>query len=267
MNDVQKIAFESLNCFINVCNKLELRYFLVNGSALGAKKYDGFIPWDDDIDIAMPRKDYEKFLSNAQYLLPKHLFVQNYRTDREFPFLYSKIRNSQTAFIEESVRKLNINHGVYIDIFPIDGCNEKEKIFKKFKLKILFWLSFCSLDDRSKTKIIIRNSILKFFGFDKKTDKALKQIEKLISNTDEKTVFCCNYADRQGKGKVLREWYGKGNCADFEGIDVIIPEKYDDYLTFKYGNWRMDLPEKEQKSHHKAFICDVDNSYKQYFNK
>ena len=66
MNDVQKVALETLKNFVAVCEKMNLEFYLVNGSALGAKKYKGFIPWDDDIDVAMPRKDYEKFLQIVQ---------------------------------------------------------------------------------------------------------------------------------------------------------------------------------------------------------
>lgn len=266
MNEVQKKVLEIFSHFSEICEELNLRYYLVNGSALGAKKYGGFIPWDDDLDVVMPRRDYEKFLSEAQKFLPEHLFFQNYRTDRKFPFLYSKIRNTNTSFIETSVKHLDINHGIYLDIFPLDGVDEEfsNNKLNSYKIKILFWFAFCSLDDKSKPKIRIRNSVLRFWGFHKKTNKALQRIEKLVSNQRDNSVFCCNYADRQGKGLILREWYGNGSECMFEGIKVRIPEKYDEYLTYKYGDWRSELPLNEQKSHHKAEICDTEKSYKEY---
>lgn len=267
MNEVQKVVFDMFEQFVNVCNRLGLKYYLVNGSALGAKKYGGFIAWDDDMDVAMPRSDYEVFLSKAQDLLPEEIFVQNYRTDPAFPFMYTKLRNSNTTFIETSVKALKMNHGVYMDIFPLDGyipdSSVKSKI-KKLKIKVLHWFHFCALDDKSSCKIRIRNFVLRMFGFHKRTAQSLRIIEQMVSNSDENTEYLCNYSDRQGKGCILREWYGNGAKAKFEGIDVMIPENFESYFTKKYGEWCADLPANEQKSHHKALICDVSKPYKEY---
>lgn len=265
MNDIQTVVLENFKYFVQACQRLELRYFLVNGSALGAKKYGGFIPWDDDLDVAMPRKDYEIFLKKAQDLLPEHLFVQNYRTDKRFPMVYSKIRNSSTAFIEKSVSHLDMNHGVYIDIFPLDGFNPEDgSRLKNLKIKFLYWWAFSSIDDRSKTKIRVRNAIFRLFGLNKSTHKALAAIEKTICNNSENSTFWCNHGDRQGKKHIPREWYGNGITAKFEGIDVLIPERYDEYLSHKYGEWKKDLPLNKQISHHKVMVCDLTKSYKDY---
>lgn len=269
MNEVQKIVFDMFEHFSDVCNELGLRYYLVNGSALGAKKYGGFIAWDDDMDVAMPRKDYEVFLSKAQDFLPEEIFVQNYRTDPAFPFMYTKLRNSDTTFIEASVKKLKMNHGVYLDIFPLDGYDADSGIssqIKSLKIKVLHWLHFCALEDKSSLKIQIRNSVLRLFGFHKRTAKYLAKIEQIVSDSADDTEYLCNYSDRQGKGCILREWYGSGSKAKFEETDVIIPENFESYFTKKYGDWRAELPESEQKSHHKAFICDVTRPYQEYIN-
>ena len=85
MNALQKRELELFQAFLQVCRQLKLPYFLVCGSALGAVKYQGFIPWDDDMDIAMLRPDYEVFLAQAPALLPGHIFLQNYKTDPAFP--------------------------------------------------------------------------------------------------------------------------------------------------------------------------------------
>ena len=100
MTELQKKEFEMLCLVVDICNQLDLEYYLVCGSALGAVKYNGFIPWDDDVDVALPRKDYELFLSKASSMLPSWCFIQNYRTDPKFPLLGTKLRNSKTTFIE-----------------------------------------------------------------------------------------------------------------------------------------------------------------------
>ena len=121
MNALQKRVLELFQAFLQVCQQLNLSYFLVCGSALGAVKYQGFIPWDDDMDLAMLRPDYEAFLAQAQALLPRHIFLQNYKTDPAFPAIYSKLRLSGTVFLEESAQHLPIHHGIFLDLFPLDG--------------------------------------------------------------------------------------------------------------------------------------------------
>ena len=91
MNKLQEIEFEMLKEFVRICDELNLTYYLVCGSALGAVKYKGFIPWDDDLDVALPRPDYEIFCQKAQSMLPSHLFLQNYKTDANYPLFMSKI--------------------------------------------------------------------------------------------------------------------------------------------------------------------------------
>ena len=121
MTELQQIEKNILACALEIVDRLHLTYFLVCGSALGAVKYNGFIPWDDDIDIAMPRKDYTAFCEKAGELLPPHLFLQNCHTEKNFPYIFSKIRDSRTTYIEKGMAGLDINHGVYIDVFPLDG--------------------------------------------------------------------------------------------------------------------------------------------------
>ena len=139
MTELQKIELDMLKEFIRICDELNLTYYLVCGSALGAAKYQGFIPWDDDLDVALPREDYDVFCEKAQSMLPEHLFLQNHLTDEQYPLYMSKIRNSNTTFIERIHSKIDMNHGVYIDVFPLDGYPNDEKNIKKFeRQKVLY---------------------------------------------------------------------------------------------------------------------------------
>ena len=134
MTELQKIEFDILKECIKIIEKHNLQYFLVCGSALGAVKYQGFIPWDDDIDLALPREDYNRFLEYAVKELPEHLFLQNYKTDKYFPLFGSKVRNKNTTYIECPHQKIKMNQGVFIDVFPLDGCPEDSgevEVFEK----------------------------------------------------------------------------------------------------------------------------------------
>ena len=127
LENLKRAELEIFKHFVLCCEKLGVTYFLMDGSLLGAVRHKGFIPWDDDIDVGMMRKDYEILIAKAQTLLPEYLFLQTYKTDKGVMNNFAKIRDSRTTFIETSQKEQQINHGVYIDIFPLDGFPEDLK--------------------------------------------------------------------------------------------------------------------------------------------
>lgn len=268
MTDLQRTELEMLRAVDKVCTQLCLKYYLVCGSALGAVKYGGFIPWDDDLDVGLLRPDYEIFCEKAGELLPEGLFLQNYRTDPAFPQVFSKIRDSRTTFIEKSAAKLPINHGVYIDVFPLDGypCN-KSGAFRLEALKKFYKLSAaCAFQLPCSWGANLLFGVERMLGIHKRTQKIMEKYDRLIASfpvDDSKTV--CNHGNWQGKLEYApREQYGEGVWATFEGIKVRVPAQYDAYLTQKYGDWRADLPEEQKISHHYAKVIDLKNPYTDY---
>ena len=132
MTELQKRQFELLKAVDDICNRLKIKYFLVCGSALGAVKYGGFIPWDDDIDIALFREDYEKFISKAPNLLREGLFLQNWHSEKYYLQVFSKLRDSNSTYIESSVSRFPINHGVFItDSMEILSKITNNEVYKK----------------------------------------------------------------------------------------------------------------------------------------
>ena len=273
MNQLQKIEFDIFYVFSEVCKKLGLTYYLVCGSALGAAKYQGFIPWDDDLDVGMPRTDYEVFQTEAGKLLPPHLFLQNYKTDIKYPMLFSKLRDDRTTFIEKGLSKLDINHGIYIDIFPLDGypynVNEQQILEKRKRIYKLQTLSAIkpNFDMKLITRAFLKTE--RFFGYHKRTEQILDKLTSLLSaNRPEESSVWCNHGNWQGRLEYApREQYGEGKWATFEGLKVRIPERYDEYLTQKYGNWREDLPEDQKVGHHYAEVIDLERPYTDYIVK
>lgn len=269
MNDLQKKELEILACFIEICETLKLRYFLVCGSALGAVKYDGFIPWDDDIDVGLFREDYEVFISKASELLPEHLFLQNFHTDAAFPQIFSKLRDSRTTYIEKSVAHLPIHHGVYIDVFPLDGYPKElgtQRLLERKKTHYKRQLS-CVFD---VPRSLVSRLICQYhraMNYHKKTTKIVTKYDALISkySTVDADVIC-NHGNWQGRLEYCpKSQYGQGVLVNFEGMNVRVPEKYDEYLTQKYGDWRSDPPQEAQYGHHYFSILDLNKPYTEYF--
>ena len=271
MNDLQKIEFNMLKEVVIICSKLNLTYYLVCGSALGAVKYKGFIPWDDDMDVALPRHDYEAFIKEAQTLLPKNLFLQNYHTEPNFPQIFSKLRNSETTYIEKSVSTLSINHGVYIDIFPLDEYPadkaEQQRLERK-KRKLYLKLSVI-YSSKKTGRAALWACLGKIFYYDHKIGENVRSLESALSSyKGTHSDILCNHGNWQGKIEYApREQYGNGTWATFEGLKVRVPEKYDEYLTQKYGNWRAELPPEQQVGHHYAEIVDLNRPYTDYIEK
>lgn len=273
MNELQKTELEILRAFIGVCDKLDLHYYLVCGSALGAVKYGGFIPWDDDIDVALPRGDYDVFVREAQALLPEYCFVQNYRSDPGFPAFYCKIRDSRTTYIEKSMQHRRMNHGVYIDVFPLDGYPEdiKEANHLERRKRILKRRIDCANAFQKGQKPLTRAYFIleRILGCHRRSAKYAQELDRLVASySADSSSRWCNHGNWQGtKEYVPREQYGEGREAFFEGLAVRIPEKYDAYLTQKYGDWRADLPEEEKVGHHYYTVCDLSQPYTKYMNR
>lgn len=272
MNDLQKIEFEMLRLFVEVCDELDLTYYLVCGSALGAAKYQGFIPWDDDIDVALPRKDYEIFLEKAQGMLPDWCFVQNYRTDPEFHLIGTKLRDSRTTFVEWGCQKMNINHGVFIDVFPLDAYLEGDKQQRKFR-RMQRWFE-SQRRVRLHYRRFLSREVFKFrnnwcylwyrlFGVYGNTPRYMRRYEQMIASGNyETSPIICNHANSISPLEYApRAQYGVGAWAEFEGLKVRIPEKFDEYLTQKYGTWREELPIEQQKGHHYTELIDLHRPY------
>lgn len=271
MTELQSKEFELLKCFVDICDKLNLKYYLVCGTALGAIKYNGFIPWDDDIDVALCREDYEVFIKESQKYLPSYVFLQNYKSDPKYPQFFSKLRDSRTTYIEQSVEHIDMNHGVYIDIFPVDGYPDTPVGQRQLEFnKMVFMLSqSCAFQGKKSLKLIVLEKIIVLFGVKKSLKRIIERFDRMISSYSTKDCsIWCNHGNWQGKLEYApKEQYGEGAWAMFEGLRVRVPEKYDEYLTQKYGDWRADPPESEKVGHHYYSVMDLHKPYTEYISK
>lgn len=120
VRELQGVLLEMLKLIDGLCSRHGLRYYLHGGTLLGAIRHGGFIPWDDDADISMPRPDYEKFLEIAKRELAADYFVQDYRTERYGRFVFAKLRKNGTVCKNEHHAHIKMHQGIFVDIFPLD---------------------------------------------------------------------------------------------------------------------------------------------------
>lgn len=264
LDELKIVELDILKQFIKVCDKLKINYFLAGGTLIGAVRHKGFIPWDDDIDVCMLREDYDKFIKEAQKHLPKNYFLQTYETDKNYLNCFSKIRNSDTTFIETSVNSIDMNHGIYIDIFPLDNLYKinslKEKLIH-FKLYEHYYSNSKKLTHKLfllLSKIIYRRKSK--LQLCKLKDKIYKQ----KNNSKTEKIVCYSGAWGLKKESHLKEDFEDFTIVDFEGIKVKAPIGYDRVLRDTYGDY-MKLPPKEKRiAHHYADVIDTKKSYLEY---
>ncbi len=262
LEELKCVELELLKAFIKVCDELKLNYYVIDGTLLGAVRHKGFIPWDDDIDVGMPREDYEIFLKKGQELLPEYYFLQNIYTDREYLMSFSKIRDSRTTFIETSVKDRRINHGVFIDIFPLDFSTNEAKLKASFRylkrtLDFRIGAEFYVSDRSWKVKLVGLFLKMRYPSI----QKALLKREKLFCSMNQ-GAFLANHSSAWGIKEIVPvEWYGEGADLEFEGIAVKGPVEYDKVLTQIYGDYMQLPPEEKRIAHHYTEVIDLKKPY------
>ena len=256
ITEIQSILAEILEAFSQFCKEHKLSFYLSNGTLIGAVKYQDFVPWDDDCDIMMPRKDYDKFLelykSNDKY----RLF--SIKTSDTWRMPYAKLSDNHTLLLEKGY-EFGEELGLSLDIFPIDRWHPNRKIAKlqTFHAELLKRFLICANGEKFMTptkgvqKLILWGIYLtgKLFGWKKLQKKLCRMAEKSkkYSNTHVGCVaWCCH-----GTGEILpSEVFSSTVDVTFHGKTYPAPQGYDQYLTKLYGEWRKDLPPHKQKSNH-----------------
>ena len=278
MNDVQKCELNILKYFHDFCVKHDLKYFLASGTLLGAIRHKGFIPWDDDIDVFMPRADYDKLHEIAKKEMNvegNKYFLQSYETDPNYPYNFMKIRDNDTTFVEKNFKFVNMNQGVWIDIFPLDGLSSDEKIAKKRLRKfhytwLIFYLSYFKLLIH---KIRLRRPITDFlanvlgylFYFYNYKNKQNRRIDRITTKYKYEESTYVSSAQDLIKCKIFkREFFDELELHEFEGEQFYIPKRYDEYLTEMYGDYMKLPPVDKQIGHHFTAYENLNLSWRDF---
>uniref|UniRef100_A0AB33JGY5 Phosphorylcholine transferase LicD n=1 Tax=Prevotella sp. GTC17260 TaxID=3236796 RepID=A0AB33JGY5_9BACT len=248
--ELKRIQLDILSDIDKFCEKEHITYFLAYGTLLGAVRHQGFIPWDDDIDIAMPRPDYDKFIRHYNSQNTEH--EKAYRvissvTDIDYGLPFAKVYDSRTSMNEYLYRQEN--YGVYIDVFPIDGVQRNlRQIPRALKWgKMLNTKKAIIGGGRSmgKNLIMLLGKIVLWPISKKRILKKIDTIATAVDYQDAQEVACvaAPYSERDVVNKSAIHTTVK---ADFEGRQFPIPVGYDVYLRHIYGDY-MQLPPVEKR--------------------
>ncbi|MBP3495884.1 MAG: LicD family protein [Clostridia bacterium] len=277
MKKVWAVELDLLKEFDRVCTKHNLAYFMNGGTLLGAVRHGGFIPWDDDVDVIMPRQDYDKLWEIAKNEFKEPYFFQTALTEKRFFRAHAQLRRSDTTGFIELDREKDINKGIFLDIFVLDGVPGTEKRKEKLKKKIerqkkmlsyKYDVEFSKLNFKRKLIYIALKIFFTFVPyrayFKRFNKKALAQYSYIYT----KTIGDLTLEWRESV-HWKREWYEDIVFMKFENLFLRAPKKYHEILTKQYGDY-MKIPEdinaKNQRSH-EGVTFDPDTPYKEYFKK
>lgn len=269
IKDVQNMQLEILYEIHCICTKHNIKYQLCSGTLLGSVRHRGFIPWDDDIDVCMMRKDYQHFLKVCSTDLSPKYFLQTYNTDKEYIMQFAKIKINNTVFLEEILQECNIHHGIFLDIFPFDNVLP-DTFADKFQLGMLILLdriNKCRLKSacRLKKDSIIRPTrfvihyILKAVPR-RFTNYIQNKICRMFENKDTRYITHLSNSPRKEKYNsylMEKRYFHETIEGDFEGYKFLIPKDYDIILRRCYGNYMKLPPVDEQIPMHGIIKIDL----------
>ena len=254
--EIQKLVYEMLKEFHFFCEKHDLRYILAGGTLLGAVRHNGFIPWDDDIDVQMPRPDYERFLQLTAAGMADHMDVIYWETMDNPYFSYAKIIDTRTILIEDI--SIKNESGVFIDVFPTDGLPDSiAEIKKKFQrldwYKNLLNLRIQKIEKGiSKFHFLIKVVAIPFARMFLNTRSIITKINEISKEQDFED---CETVAFQVLGYGIKEVtkrsdYNNRILMKFVDDLFYIPSNYDQYLKQLYGDYMTLPPKEEQVTHH-----------------
>lgn len=250
-----------------ICQKYKLKFFLMFGGLIGAIRHNGFIPWDDDLDVAMPREDYEEFIRVAPGELKYPYFLRTPFTDPNCLYPVIDICNSETTFIPKIFRKNGFNMGVVVDIFPIDYCNPG-MVEKDWDQIITYYLQCTNYMKRGCKGLNERqkNDLVKYYTPD--PYESFSNLHTIVSNHnggENNYMFICNALPYNYERLIWpSRCFEKSIKHKFESLEVEIPIGYDEILTRTYGDYMSFPPVKERGAKNTQIFFDPDKPYSFY---
>ena len=236
MSEAQRVMFDLLVAFDEVCKEFGWSYWLDHGTLLGAVRHKGFIPWDDDLDVTMPREDYEAFLKVAPQKLPDHIFLQTKKSDPACPNHYAKLRDRRSTYIESSEegRKIEYHQGIFIDIFPVNTIKKSDLLLHRGLLNF--------------AKIFSN----RHFHWDRAARFLIDRINAL--HRPEGEMIVSGGETMHDVIRVPKQRIRPLGMLPFEGREFPVPAESDFYLRSIFGDDYMTPPPPERRYSHSVRI-------------
>lgn len=263
MTEKQKYLLKLFKEVDEICKEHNLRYVMSGGSLIGAVRHEGFVPWDDDVDLYMPRDDWEKFVEICKTQLPPNRAIQCSDVDRTYTNSFPRYASTDTCAIHKSQIIGKDCGGEIIDVLTLDPIPADDKEYEKYRTHMMIYSDLINISvgysDRWEIPASLYLKYLLSYVFLGK-DRTLKKLEKIMFSYKEED--CNRYAMRWGGCPFLfdKEMMFPVKYGIFEGEKVMIPNKCSDYLIWHYGDEWSYMPPHDSREGHVA-VCVEDASY------
>lgn len=260
IKETQAVSLEILYTITQICEKQGLRYSLIYGTLIGAIRHQDYIPWDDDVDIMMPRPDYEKLLKYLEKHIKDYTYLRVFNCDKckKYPYMITRISDDRYIIKMENEKPYGM--GIFIDIYPYDGLGMTKKEAVKYGMKGDRLSSMCYQATRDHFAIETTTSsirkIIKFpiFSIAKLIgknyfQKKLQRLAGLKTYDKSKYIGCVVWLSGGEKDIFLRKWFDETIFKPFGKYEFRVPKEYDKVLRHTYGDY-MKLPPKEERIGH-----------------
>lgn len=260
----KQLIIEGFQEFIKICSMHNLQYYCCGGTAIGVVRHQGIIPWDDDIDVLMPREDYNRFFELASRNINENFELIDPEKYKNYYLPFAKFSHKNSTVMEH--KRIHCIFGANIDIFPLDGAPDNKESLKihyynyKRNANRLFAISKSSKENLRSFfdhlwKLQLRNALKNlYYSFNKTKmkEKTWKNINELLNKYPyNNSSVVGNYGGIWGlKEFAPKKWFEEHVFGDFEGFPVKIPKEYDKLLTQLYGDYMTPPPKSEQHTHH-----------------
>ena len=265
----QELSLDSLNWVDQFCKEHRIRYYLVGGTMLGAVRHSGFIPWDDDVDIGMPRRDYTRFMTLAKDQMPSHKYLQHYSM-RYYPIHFLKVVDDRVTIKTASLKSTDITTGAFLDVFPLDGIPTNRLLQWFHYRRIRFYIQVVNAryrcdEDFKEVKtgdVLLPLKLLLRKGVKALPEKLMERIhtrlETLLAKYDfDKCEMVCNFVGKWKTKEIMRrEYFGEGKLVDFENHEFVGVAKPHEYLHTLYGDYMVLPPPEKRVSHHRFRVIE-----------
>lgn len=269
-SEIKAIEKDILSKLLTVCEENNIQCFADGGTLLGAARDGAFIPYDDDIDIAMLRKDFNKLMEIGPTAFSYPYFFQSVFTDKDYFRPHIQIRRSDTCgALQNEIDLVEFNQGIFIDVFPFDGITNKKlngrihwlevKFLKKLMSALYSPMQSDSFLKRAVKAVI--KPLKKIFDLKGLYKRFEKVCSRYSDSSDTITLLCFNSFYRQ---RLLnKSWYDKKVMLKFDEMSLPAPYRYEDVLTSKYGDWKTPV---DTNTYHAGVIFDTEHSYEEVRN-
>lgn len=266
LRDLQLVELDILKEFLRICEKYDLQYYALGGTLLGAVRHKGFIPWDDDVDIGMPRPDFIRFGEIAKQEFPRYIRFCTYQETPGYRYYVPRLTDSRVKVIDSSAA-VEQEKEAWIDIFPLDGMpgNKWKRKLHCFRLlfaraRVNYSMFSTNIDLKKTNRPFVERAMIavgKILPVEKifQTEKEFRRLDRLMQKYPYDTSeYLINFMGiHKLKEMFHKKYYGEGADYPFEDVILRGPADYDSVLTQMYGDYR-NPPSKEEMNHHNTRI-------------